>query len=135
MNRRDLFKTALVVSGGLAASMLVNGSADAAQCPEGIIYTAGNEGMWKGKAAGHAPVIALNGNAVTVTTKHVMTEKHFIVRHVILSSDGRTLGSKTFTPSDKEAVSNYELPAGYKGKLFATSFCNQHDLWLSEATV
>jgi superoxide reductase len=39
-----------------------------------------------------------------------------------------------FTPKDKP-VSAYTLPAGYAGKVCATSFCNLHDLWLSEATV
>lgn len=135
MNRRDFLKTALAVSGGLAVSTLADVSAEAAHFPDGIIYTADNEGMWKGKAGGHAPVITMNGNNITVTTKHVMTEKHFIVRHVALSSDGKVLGSKTFSPADKEAVSNYELPAGYKGKLFVTSFCNQHDLWLAETNI
>lgn len=138
MDRRDFLKTALVVSGGLAVSSFA-GESEAASYPDGVIYTKENPGMWKGKEGGHAPIIDVSGEAdyrkVTVKTNHVMTEPHFIVRHTIVSSDGKVLGSKVFTPADKQAVSTYELPAGYKGKLYATSFCNQHDLWLSETNI
>ena len=135
MNRRDFVKTALAVSGGFVVSSFVESTAMAAQYPDGIIYTVQNEGMWKGKAGGHAPTITKNGMSIAVATKHPMSEKHYIVRHAILSSEGKVLGSKTFFPSDKEAVSTYELPAGYKGKLYATSFCNLHDVWLSETDI
>jgi len=135
MNRRDFVKTALTVSGGLVVSSFVESTAIAAQYPDGIIYTAQNEGTWKGKSGSHAPDITKNGISITVTTKHPMSEKHYIVRHVILSSEGKVLGSKTFSPTDKEAVSIYELPADYKGKLYATSFCNLHDMWLSETVI
>ncbi len=67
-------------------------------------------------------------------TKHPMSSEHFIVRHTLVLADGTTVGAKTFTPADKPE-SSYELPAGYKGKITATSFCNQHDFWLSEMTV
>lgn len=138
MDRRDFLKTALAVSGGLAVSAIA-GQSEAASYLDGIIYTKDKPGMWKGKEGGHAPIIEVSGDPdhrkVTVTTKHVMTEPHFIVRHTLVAEDGTVLGSKTFKSTDKEAVSNYELPPGYKGKLYATSFCNLHDLWVSEATI
>lgn len=138
MNRRDFLKRAVVVSGGLVVGSMVR-EAEAASYPEGIIYTKEKPGAWKGKEGGHAPIIEITGEPeyrkVTVKVNHVMTEPHYIVRHTLISFDGKVLGSKNFTPQDKEPVSTYELPAGYKGKVYATSFCNLHDLWLSEANV
>jgi superoxide reductase len=57
-------------------------------------------------------------------------------RRIFLAAagNGTVVGAKVFTPKDKP-VSAYTLPAGYAGKVCATSFCNLHDLWLSEATV
>jgi len=127
-------KTAVAISGGLAVSALA-GQSEAASYLDGVIYTKQNPGMWKGKEGGHAPIVAKEGNKVTVTTKHVMTAQHFIVRHTIVDEYGKVLGSKTFTPADKEAVSTYELPDGFKGGLYVTSFCNLHDLWVTKIDV
>ena len=88
-----------------------------------------------GDTGGEGSAITVNGGKVTVFTKHGMSEKHFIVRHTLVLADGSVIGAKVFSGTDKEAKSSYELPAGYKGKIFATSFCNLHDLWLNEATV
>lgn len=134
MNRRVFLKTALAITGGLAVSS-ISKKVEAGTYLNGIIYTKDNPGIWKGKEGSHAPVVEISGNKVTVKTKHVMTEPHYIVRHTLVTADGRVLGSKTFKPTDKEAVSTYELPAGYKGKLYATSFCNLHDLWVSETLI
>jgi len=84
--------------------------------------------------ATHQPVLEINGSKVKLTTPHPMSEEHFIVRHSLLLADGTVVGAKTFTYKDTP-ITEYELPAGYKGKLFGTSFCNQHDFWLVEATV
>jgi superoxide reductase len=59
---------------------------------------------------------------------------HYIVRHTVVLADGKVVGAKTFAPTDKP-VSSHALPAGYKGKVFATSFCNKHDFWVTEFTV
>jgi len=64
-----------------------------------------------------------------------MAKKHFIVRHTLVLEDGTVVGGKVFSGSDAEAKSTFELPAGYKGKIFGTSFCNLHDFWVNEATV
>lgn len=60
-----------------------------------------------------------------------MSDKHFIVRHTLVLEDGTYVGATTFTPADK-TESSYELPAGYKGKVYTTCFYNQHDFWLTE---
>ena len=64
-----------------------------------------------------------------------MTEKHFIVRHTLVTEEGKVLGAKTFSPNDEEARSSYKLAPEYKGKkLYATSFCNKHDMWVKAFT-
>jgi superoxide reductase len=102
--------------------------------PSGIVYTAENPGQWAKKVGGHVPNVSIQGNKITITTDHVMSERHYIVRHTLVSEDGKVLGAKTFYPSD-EAVSTFELPEVPVSKLYATSFCNKHDLWVTEFTV
>ena len=134
-DRRDFFKTTTA-----AASILVAGAALPACAAKevmnytNIIYTSDNPGKWENKVGSHAPQVTVNGGAVTIATKHPMSNEHFIVRHTLILEDGTFLGGTTFTPSDKPE-SRYELPAGYKGKIVATSFCNKHDFWLTEAMV
>jgi superoxide reductase len=60
---------------------------------------------------------------------------HFIVKHTLLTPEGKIIGEKTFTAADPKAESTYDLPAGFKGALWATSYCNLHELWLTELTV
>ncbi len=133
-DRRDFLKGGLV-----AASALVVGSANLASASTpaytNIIYTAANPGKWGKKVGSHLPSITIEGSKVTLFTKHALTEKHFIVRHTLVLEDGTVVGAKVFKGTDKEARSSYELPAGYKGKFYGTSFCNLHDFWVNEATV
>jgi superoxide reductase len=133
-DRRDFLKTTAV-----AASVLTMGSVSrvfAASTSEytNIVYTQNNLGKWAGKEGLHLPQVKVAGNKVSVVTKHPMSNEHFIVRHTLVLEDGTYVGSKTFTAKDVPE-SNYELPAGYKGKFFATSFCNLHDFWLTETVV
>ena len=101
----------------------------------GIIYTKENPGKWKGKVGSHAPQISVAGRKVTVTTPHPMSQGHFIVRHTLVLKDGSVGGEKTFFPvKDTKAVSTFELPEGYKSSFYATSFCNLHDLWVTEGS-
>lgn len=133
MNRRNFLKT----SAAVAATATVVGTGNvfaSTSSTTGIVYSATDEGKWKGKNGSHAPSIHVGGSNVHVMTKHGMSEKHFIVRHTLVGADGTVLGSKTFNPTDKPA-STFTLPDGYKGKLTATSFCNLHDLWVTETTV
>jgi len=132
MDRRDVLKG--VVAAVAVAAVQRSGVAQAAE-PEwpGVVYTAEKPGKWAGKAAGHLPKIAVNGQEVTITTTHGMSEAHFIVRHTLVLADGTVAGEKVFTPKDEKAVSTHQLPQGYKGVFYATSFCNMHDLWVRGA--
>jgi len=135
IDRRDFLKTAAA-----AASVAVAGSAasafaaDATASLAGVIYTKEQPGQWKGKEASHAPQVKVEGGKATIVTPHPISAEHYIVRHTLVLADGTVAGAKTFTAADKPE-SSFELPKGYKGKLRATSFCNQHDLWLTEAEV
>ena len=106
------------------------------QPSSGIIYTKENPGKWEGKAGSHAPQISVAGRKVTITTPHPMSQGHFIVRHTLVLKDGSVAGEKTFFPvKDTKAVSTFELPEGYKSSFYATSFCNLHDLWVTEGSL
>jgi len=134
IERRDFLKgTAAAVS---ICALGIGGKAFASEGAAfaGIIYTKDNPGKWAGKEGSHAPEVVVDGGKVMIKTGHAMSEAHFIVRHTLVIEDGTVVGAATFTPADKPE-SSYDLPAGYKGKLYATSFCNLHDFWLTEATV
>lgn len=130
-NRRDFLKGSLLMAVGMVAGSSSNAFGSSDNFPAGIVYTNQNPGKWAEKIESHAPKVAVKGNKVTVTTEHTMSEKHYIVRHTLVSSDGRVIGEKTFYPSDKKAVSTYELPSGHGPKVYATSFCNLHDFWVT----
>ncbi len=138
-NRRTFLKSSLAVAAGFAVGHISPVSAGpVCSYPKGIVYTKQNPGKWSGKIKGHMPNVTVNGNKATVTTTHGMSDEHYIVRHTIVSKWGKVLGEKTFYPSDTEAKSVFELPdtsskyAWDTRKLYATSFCNKHDLWVTE---
>lgn len=133
-DRRTFLKGSLAAA---VAALMGTGSAEAADSSlmGSIVYTTDNPGRWAQKEGSHAPVITVEGRKVKVQTNHPMSEKHFIVRHTLVLSDGSVLGSKTFSATDPEPVSLYDLPEGYSGTLFATSFCNLHDFWLTESKI
>jgi len=99
--------------------------------PPGVVYTKEAPGKWAKKVGTHAPRVKVEGKKVTIETVHPMTKAHFIVRHTLVTETGEVLGAKTFTPQDKQARSTYEIPADTSKKLFATSFCNLHDFWVT----
>lgn len=136
-DRRDFIKCGILAGSALALTSVSNAVASSAPATaySNIVYTKDNPGKWPEKVGSHLPSITVDGGSVTVFTKHGMAEKHFIVRHTLVLEDGTVVGAKVFNPTDKEAKSTYDLPAGYKGKLYATSFCNLHDFWLNETTV
>lgn len=131
--RRDFLKKAAVAAASVGAVASVAQAAETSPYLN-VVYTKDNPGKWAGKQGSHAPEITVNGSAVSVVNKHGMSDEHFIVRHTLVLADGTVVGGKTFKPTDKPE-SCYELPAGYKGKITATSFCNQHDFWLTDASV
>ena len=130
--RRDFLKASMVLAAGVAVGSASRAIASAGSYPAGIIYTAENPGQWAAKVGLHAPLVTRSGNAVTITTNHPMSEIHYIVRHTLVAEDGSVIGAMTFAPDDKKAVSTYELPEKAGSRLYATSFCNQHDFWLTE---
>jgi superoxide reductase len=132
--RREFLKGALIVSG--ATLMGAAGPVQAAGTfPVGLIYTKEAPGRWAGKEGAHAPKVTVEGRNVKVVTPHPMTEKHFIVKHALWTSEGRFIGEKTFENTNPAAESSCEVPVGFRGTLWATSFCNLHDLWLTEFTI
>ena len=137
-NRRAFLKSSLAVAAGMAIGQVSPVSADSVSFPKGVVYTKQNPGKWSKKVAGHLPKVKVEGNKVTVTTTHGMTDEHYIVRHTIVSRNGDVLGEKTFFPSDAEAKSVFELSGTHSkyiwdtATLYATSFCNKHDLWVTE---
>ncbi len=133
MNRRNFIATS--ASAAVLATVASRAQAsDAALPPVNLIYTKENPGAWDAKKATHAPLVEVAAGKVKIITPHPMSEEHFIVRHTLVLANGTVVGAKTFTPKD-QPISEYTLPAGYSGKIFATSFCNQHDFWLTEAKV
>ncbi len=131
--RRSFIKTTLLVAGGIAVSSPVL----AAKKKTGIntkslIYSKDDAGMWDEKVGSHAPKVEVKGNEVILTTDHGMSDRHYIVRHTLIKEGGEVIGTETFYPEDPKAISIYELPEGTKGKLYASSFCNKHDFWVTE---
>ncbi len=131
--RREFLKTSLALAALAATGKALDAEA-ATQFPAGLIYTKASLGRWAGKEKLHLPQVTVKGRGLKIVTPHPMTEKHFIVKHTLLTPEGKVLGEKTFTPADT-AESSYQLPEGFQGLLWATSFCNLHDLWLTEYKV
>ena len=132
-HRRDFLKSTAATASLLAVSSLPQPALAADTKFKNVIFTQDDPGRWEGKQRVHVPQVKIRGSKVAVVTNHPMSNEHFIVRHTLVLANGTYVGSKTFTPADKPQ-SEYELPAGYKGKFYVTSFCNLHDFWLAEAT-
>lgn len=133
-NRRDFMKSSLVASAGVLAVTAIPAMAKENSVKNIYAYSASEPGRWEGKAGSHAPVVTVDGDNVTLETKHGMEEMHYIVKHTLVTSSGEVLGEQVFFPKDKKAISTYEIKE--KGmQLFALSFCNLHDLWVTEFSV
>jgi superoxide reductase len=132
--RRDFLKGSVVIA-GIALTGKAAVAQSAGKFPPGLVYTKEAPGRWAGREATHVPKASLDGKNIKVLTPHGMSEKHYIVKHTVLTTDGKLIGEKTFAPTDTTAESTFPLPDGFKGTLWVTSFCNLHDLWLTEFTV
>lgn len=131
-DRRNFLKISMIAAAGIAGGkVMAKGGGDNDKLPQNIIYSEDDPGRWPAKAGSHLPEVTVDGNKVTVKTDHGMSEVHYIVRHTLVAENGDVLGKKTFYPTDEQAVSSFEIPDGYS-KLYATSFCNKHDLWITE---
>jgi superoxide reductase len=131
-DRRDFLKTTAAAASLLSISALPQTAAASDTKFKNIIYTKDDPGRWEGKQGTHVPKVTVTGSKVSVVTNHPMSDEHYIVKHALVLANGTYIGSKLFTSKDKPE-SEYELPAGYKGKFYVTSFCNLHDFWLAEA--
>jgi len=120
-----------VVGASLTGCTSEDGEKSKHSLPKGIFYSSDNQGRWKGKEGSHSPIITVNGNTITVETKHGMSEVHYIVKHTLLTEGGEVLGETVFSPKDEKAISTFNLKQIPK-YFVATSFCNLHDLWISE---
>jgi superoxide reductase len=132
--RREFLKRSLAIGGTAVMGSAVKLQA-AGKFPAGLIYTKDAPGRWAGKEGTHVPKVAVEGRKIKMTTPHSMSEKHFIVKHTVQTPEGKLIGERTFANTDSLAESNYDLPEGFQGNLWATSFCNLHDLWLTEFSV
>jgi superoxide reductase len=132
--RRDFLKGSAVIAGAAIVGSATRVQA-ADKFPAGLVYTKEAPGRWAGKEGSHTPKATLDGKNLKVLTPHGMGEKHYIVKHTVLTTDGKLIGEKTFAPTDTAAESSFPLPDGFKGTLWVTNFCNLHDLWLTEFTV
>jgi superoxide reductase len=133
-DRRGFLKKSVLVATGVVVGSSGKLFASSGAFPKGIVYAGESPGKWAGKAGSHAPRVQVDGLKVTITTNHPMSEKHYIVRHTLVTVEGKVIGEKTFYPSDEEAVSRYELESYHSARIYATSFCNLHDLWVTEFT-
>ena len=133
--RRDFLKASLALAAGVAVGSASRSFASTGSFPAGVVYTAASPGQWSEKVGSHAPEVTKVGKTITVATRHPMSEIHYIVRHTLVAENGTVIGAMTFDPEDKEAVSTFELPAEAGSKVYATSFCNLHDFWVTEFTL
>jgi len=129
--RRDFLKGSMALTGAavLSGDAFAQG---ASKFPAGLIYTKDAPGRWAGREGSHAPKVTMDGTVLKITNAHTMSEKHYIVKHTLLTPEGKFLGEKTFAPTDSAPESSYTLPDGFKGTVWAASFCNIHDLWVTE---
>jgi superoxide reductase len=134
-DRRNFLRKSALITAGVILATGKKVFASESGFPPGVIYTRENPGMWAQKVEIHAPRVQVEGRKVTIQTLHPMTEKHYIVRHTLVTLDGKVLGSKTFYPVDKKAVSHYEVEPGHGTRFYATSFCNLHDFWVTPFTL
>jgi superoxide reductase len=138
MDRRNFLKVGM---GGAAAGVLLPQQLLAHDAADGmaggVYYTAEHPGRWANKVGSHLPQMeavagADGGVTVKVVTKHGQHGyEHYIVKHQLLDANYQFLAETMFDPDKDEAESEYKLPAGYKGKVYALSMCNKHDNWLN----
>ena len=139
MDRRTFITTGMVTTAaGVVVPQLALAADNSLNSPlaGGVFYTQTSPGRWASKADIHLPQVQSSGGMVMVTTRHVMDGyTHYIVKHVLLDAKMNVLGEHRFDPmKDKAPVSEFEVK-DYRGKAFALSMCNQHDLWVTEFTI
>jgi len=100
------------------------------------VYTAGNEGMWAGKAGTHVPQIEFDTAAGTarIFNTHPMTEGHWITTIYVRDQGGAVIHLVEFVvrgaSAATEATTTFTVPAGTT-QITAYAYCNLHDAWSS----
>lgn len=133
MQRRQFVTSALAATAAAAALTRGAVAEDAPQWTN-VVFTEDDPGHWKGVEKLHVPLVKVDGNKLTVTTPHPMSEAHYIVSHTVVLDGGKYLDRKTFNWKD-QPTSEHTLPDGYKGMVTVTSTCNLHDWWVKTVTV
>jgi superoxide reductase len=134
-NRRDFMKSTLAVSAVALTATTIPLFAKQNTKANIFAYSKANPGRWEGKDKSHAPVVSISGKKVTIETKHGMHPAHYIVKHTLVSETGDVVGERVFFPeTDKKALSHFELKGEYK-ELYALSFCNLHDQWVTKVSL
>jgi superoxide reductase len=131
--RREFLKGSLAFAGAAVVGSAVPVQAGST-FPIGLVYTKEAPGRWAGKEGGHAAKVTVEGRTVKVVTSHPMTEKHFIVKHTLITPEQGHRRENLCQYRSSRRVFLRAAPR-FKGNLWATSFCNLHDLWLTEFTV
>ena len=139
MDRRELLRSALATAIGAAGTLILPRFVLAAEPPlapasplaGSLYYTKEQPGRWKGKAAGHLPVVERKGSVLTVRTPHPQDGfKHYIVKHLVLDRDFKIIADTRFNPWRDEPVSSADV-YNRDDVVYAISVCNVHDAWLT----
>ena len=94
-SRRDFLKGSLALGVAIAAGQAGQAQAGTA-FPPALVYTKDNLGRWAGKEGAHVPKVTVAGRKVTILTPHPMTPPHFIVKHTLLTPEGKVIGVLAF---------------------------------------
>lgn len=142
MDRRAMLRSALATAVGaggtlifprfvLAADPPAAPSPPASPLAGSLYYTREQPGRWKGKAAGHLPVVERKGSVITVRTPHPQDGfKHYIVKHLVLDRDFKIIADTRFNPWRDDPVSTADV-YDRRDVVYAISVCNIHDAWLT----
>jgi superoxide reductase len=139
MDRRDFMRIGLAggVAGAVLPQRLLADEDDSPSMAGGVYHTKEYPGRWAKKVSSHSPKLEKTTGPdgqvmVKVVTDHPQQGyKHYIVKHLLLDAKYRFMAEKMFDPEKEDPISQFPLPAGYKGRVYALSMCNKHDLWLN----
>ncbi len=140
MDRRAMLRSVLATTVGAGGTVFFPRIVLAKDKPDdalatplagGLYYTEAEQGRWKGKAAGHVPVVARKGSVLTIRTKHPQDGfKHYIVKHLVLDRNFKVIADTRFNPWRDDPVSTVDVFSA-EDVVYAVSVCNVHDAWLA----
>ena len=122
-NRRTFLKSSLAVAAGFAVGHISPVSAEPACLPKGVVYTKEHPGKWSKKVKGHMPNVKVEGNRVTVTTTHGMSEEHYIEWVEVI------VGGKAYRQFLKPGEAPEATFCVEADQVTAREYCNLHGLW------